>query len=210
MNVLIIGSGGHGQVVADILLSMNASGNIVTPIGFLDDDPHLAKKSVMGLPIIGTIEQIDLVTYDTVIMGIGSNHVRQRLFKWLQDKNVTFATAIHPKAIIAQNVQIEIGTSVAAGVIINTGASIGANVILNTGCTVDHHCIIEDHVHLAPGTHLGGDITVGTGTLVGIGATIMPQKNIGSWSTIAAGSLVHRDVPSNVTVMGLPAVESNN
>ena len=32
------------------------------------------------------------------------------------------------------------------------------------------------HAHIAPGVHLGGEVTVGQGALVGIGATVMPRR----------------------------------
>lgn len=205
MKILILGSGGHGQVVADILLCMKAKGHIFTPIGFLDDNISLENQLILGLPQLGTIDNIDSIEFDAAIIGIGNNAIRQKIFKTLSQKNIKFITLIHPQSIIAANTKIGVGTSIAAGVIINAGTSVGDNVILNTGCTVDHHCRIADHVHIAPGVNLGGDVTVGTGTLVGIGATVIPQKTIGEWATVGAGALVHRDVESTVTVTGVPA-----
>lgn len=94
---------------------------------------------------------------------------------------------------------------ICAGVVVNTGSVIGADVILNTGCTVDHHNRIGDHAHIAPGVHMGGEVEVGEGALVGIGATVMPRKRIGAWSVVGAGTLVTRDVPDGVVVVGAPA-----
>jgi len=88
---------------------------------------------------------------------------------------------------------------------VNPCSTIGANVILNTGCSIDHHNQIGDHVHIAPGVHTGGTVKVGDGSLVGIGATIMPGLKIGARSIVGAGALVAEDVPSDVTVVGLPA-----
>jgi acetyltransferase-like isoleucine patch superfamily enzyme len=83
--------------------------------------------------------------------------------------------------------------------------AIGDNVILNTGCTVDHHNRIGNHARIAPGVHLSGDVTIGEGTLVGIGATMIPQRTVGAWSVIGAGSVVTRDIPAYATAVGMPA-----
>ena len=39
MKILIVGAGGHGQVVADILQAQRVAGDDVDVIGFVDDDP---------------------------------------------------------------------------------------------------------------------------------------------------------------------------
>ncbi len=94
---------------------------------------------------------------------------------------------------------------VCAGAVINPGTTLGNNVILNTGCTVDHHNQIGDHVHIAPGAHLGGEVAIEDGVLVGIGATVMPRCRVGAWSVVGAAALVHRDLPGGVTAIGVPA-----
>jgi len=47
----------------------------------------------------------------------------------------------------------------------DTGAIVGASVIRNPAGTSDTHNRVGDHVHMAPGVHLGGDVTVGEGAL---------------------------------------------
>src|SRR5688572_12088367 len=49
MDTLIIGAGGHGKVVLDIL---RAAG-LHKPVGFIDADPSLAGTSVGGVPVLG-------------------------------------------------------------------------------------------------------------------------------------------------------------
>ena len=205
MRILIIGAGGHAQVVADTLLRAREAGCHTQPIGYLDDNPNLIGAERLGLPILGNLYSVATIPHDALIIAIGNNWVRKSLYLELQAQGYCFATVCHPRAIVAPDVKLGPGTVVFAGVVVNTGSSIGANVILNTGCTVDHHNHIGDHVHLAPGTHLGGDVEVGEGTLVGIGATIMSQRSVGKWSTVGAGALVNRNLPERVTAIGVPA-----
>ena len=65
--------------------------------------------------------------------------------------------------------------------------------------------VIGDHAHIAPGVHLGGDVTIGEGTLIGIGAVVMPQRRVGAWCTVGAGAVVTRDLPDQVVAIGAPA-----
>ena len=203
--VLILGAGGHAQVVADILLRAGEAGVPVKPIGYLDDNPALTGQSRLGLPILGGLNQRHKIAHDAVILGVGHNPTRMALFEELSQQGESFITACHPRAIIAPDVVLGPGTVVCAGAVINPDSRIGTNVIINTAASVDHHNRIGNHAHIAPGVHLGGDVVIGAGALVGIGATVMPQRNIGAWSTVGAGALVHQDVAARMTVIGTPA-----
>ncbi|WP_129677274.1 acetyltransferase [Candidatus Chloroploca sp. Khr17] len=203
--VLIVGAGGHGQVVADCLLQMAAVGEPLRPIGYLDDNAALLGQQLLGLPVLGRLGDLGSFEHDAVIVAVGSNRVRQTIFMALQAQGEQFVTAIHPQTVIAPSAIIGIGSQLCAGVIINPGAQIGVNTILNTGATIDHHNQIGAHVHVAPGVHLGGDVTIGEGTLVGIGSVVMPQRSVGAWSTVGAGSLVTRSLPDRVVALGAPA-----
>lgn len=205
MRVLIVGAGGHAQVVADCLLRMAEAGYSVTPIGYVDDNPLLHGVVYLGLPVLGGLAMIPTTPHDALLLGIGSNHTRRRLYALLSEGGEHFATAIHPRAIVAPDVVIGAGTLVAAGAVINTGTTVGGNVIINTGATVDHGNQIGDHAHIAPGVHLGGDVIVGAGTLVGIGAIVMPQRTVGRWAVVGAGAVVHQPVADETTVVGIPA-----
>lgn len=203
--VIILGAGGHAQVVADILLRAYEAGANCEPIGFLDDDPSLVGVMILGLPVLGLIAELDKFTHDAIIIAIGDNRTRSHIFEVMQMRGEQILNAVHPTAVLAPDIHLGKGIVICAGVVVNTGTVIGDNVILNTGCTVDHHNRIGDHVHIAPGVHLGGNVTIGEGTLVGIGAIVLPGRTIGVWSVIGAGSVVTKDIPDHVTAVGVPA-----
>jgi|YNPBryantNP2012_1023418.scaffolds.fasta_scaffold26938_2 sugar O-acyltransferase (sialic acid O-acetyltransferase NeuD family) len=205
MRVLILGAGGHAQVVADILLQSYQAGANVYPVGFLDDKPTLVGTTIMGLTVLGTVAQLDEFDHDAVIVAIGDNRTRARLFESVRARGEKIVNAIHPAAVIAPDVRLGRGVMICAGVVVNTGTVIGDDVILNTGCTIDHHNHIGDHAHIAPGVHLGGNVTIGEGALVGIGAVVIPQRIVGAWSVIGAGSVVTKDIPAYATAVGVPA-----
>ena len=205
MKVVIIGAGGHAQVVADILLRACDARALIQPVGYLDDNAATHGHVLLGLPVLGPLVELDRVLHDAVIVSIGDNRTRQRLHIRLQARGENFVIAQHPTAIIAPDVEIGAGTMICAGAIANTGSVIGVNTILNTGCTVDHHSRIGDHVHIAPGVHIGGEVVVGEGALVGLGSIVMPRCSVGPWSVVGAAACVTKSVPAGVTVVGIPA-----
>jgi sugar O-acyltransferase (sialic acid O-acetyltransferase NeuD family) len=203
--ILIVGAGGHGQVVADILRAARSDGQLVSDIAFIDNDQ--ARQDQIGARhvVLGGVEQIAALRHDGIIVAVGENAARACLFAALATAGERFTLARHPRSTIAGNVTIGAGTVIAAGAVVGTETIIGRNVIVNTAATIDHHCAIADHVHIAPGVHVGGEVRVGEGALVGIGATVLPRVTIGAWSTVAAGAVVTKDVPARATVMGVPA-----
>jgi sugar O-acyltransferase (sialic acid O-acetyltransferase NeuD family) len=205
MRVLILGAGDHGQVVADALLQNRRAGRDIDIIGYLDDDSSLLGQKRLGLPVLGSIAERNEFAHDAVIVGIGQNSIRARIFQELARNNEQFVNAIHPAAVVAPDVQLGVGVVIMAGVVVNTGAVIGDNAILNTSCSVDHHGHIAPHAHLAPGVHLGGRVTVGEGALLGVGAAVSLGCCIGDWAIVGAGGCVISDVPGGATVVGVPA-----
>ncbi len=178
--LLILGAGGHGQVLADILLCASFNNPHTIPIGYVDDVEVIRGQSRLGLPVLGKLSDLEIIEHDEIITGIGNNVIRSELFRMMQARQEVFAKAIHPNAVIPAGVNICEGTVICAGVIVNIGSTIGANVILNTACSVDHHNQIKDHAHIAPRAHLEGDVIIGEGVFVGIGATILPQCSAGN------------------------------
>ena len=192
----ILGTGGHSRVIIDICKISK-----IYDIYLFDDNAHLHNKELYGYKVIGGISN---QIVGNSIMAIGSNIVRKHFNEYLT--NVIWKTLVHPNAVISENVIIGIGTVIMAGAIIQPGAKIGRHCIINTGACVDHDCIIEDFVHIAPNSALAGGVTVGEGTFVGIGSSVVPYVTIGKWSTIGAGSAVINDIPDNCMAAGVPAV----
>ena len=206
MRALIIGAGGTGQMVADIFRARLESGDeCIQPVGYLDDDPTLQQRSFLDLPVLGTIAQAPDIAHKAVIVAIGANFTRRRIFQQLRDRGEQFVSTIHPTAVIGGAVEIGIGTMICAGAVVNTGSQIGRGVVLSAGCAVSHHNHLEDYVHVALGAHLAGHVKIGEGALVGVGAAVIPGCSIGDWAVVGAGAAVICDIPANTTAVGVPA-----
>ncbi|MFT4180420.1 MAG: serine O-acetyltransferase [Rhizobium sp.] len=98
---------------------------------------------------------------------------------------------------------------------INPAARIGKGIFLDhaTGLVVGETAVIGDNVSILHGVTLGGTGKEGSdrhpkiahGVLIGAGAKILGNIQIGHCSRIAAGSVVLKEVPPKTTVAGVPA-----
>jgi sugar O-acyltransferase (sialic acid O-acetyltransferase NeuD family) len=203
--ILVIGAGGHGEVVADAIATAELAGAELHLAGFLDDDPSRQALAVFGARVLGPRSEISRVPHDAIVVAIGHNALRQRVVRQLEDAGEVFAVVRHPGAIVAENVSIGRGTVICAGSVVNIGTKIGEHAILNTACSVDHHNTVGDFAHVAPGAHTGGNVVLGEGAMIGIGATVVPGAVVGRWATVGAGAVVIRPVAPGSTVVGVPA-----
>jgi sugar O-acyltransferase (sialic acid O-acetyltransferase NeuD family) len=160
---------------------------------------------LIGSPVVGPVSRSSAIQHDAVIVAIGDNATRARVFLRLADAGEQMAIGAHPRSTVAGDVTLGPGSVVCAGVDDDVATDRGSGVDHRTGATVDHHSVIGAHVHIAPGVHMGGAVHVGDGALVGIGATVLPGVRIGEWSTVGAGAVVTADVPPHATVIGVPA-----
>jgi sugar O-acyltransferase (sialic acid O-acetyltransferase NeuD family) len=190
--LLIWGCGGHGRVVLDAALAMNA----FDETAFYDDDPAFATSSVSQLREAG---------FEEFIIAVGTNSVRALRFDEALQSGLRPAICVHPTAWISPGASIGAGTVVMARAVVQSNARIGKDCIINTAAIVEHDCLVGDHTHLCPSVTLGGTVSVGEYVHMGIGAIAIPGSRIGDRSVIGAGAVVLREIPAEVTAVGVPA-----
>lgn len=200
--VIILGAGGHAKVLIDALTAKS-----IEIIGLVS--PDFKAEEICGVPIIGDDNTVFKYPVDKIQLanGVGSSGdsaPRIRLYQLFKNKGYTFTRVIHPAAIIAAEVKLLEGTQIMAGAIVQPGVTVGCNVIINTKTSVDHDCIIGDHVHLAPGVTLSGGVNIGEGAFLGTGVTVIQNIQIGVNSLIGAGAVVVDNVPAHAVIVGVP------
>lgn len=199
VHVVIIGASGHARVIADIV---RCSGDVVD--GFLDDRDA---SQFPGLTMLGSVDEATKIAQATpstrFVIGIGKNETRETIAQKLGDLH--YHTAIHPSAVIASDATIGAGSVVMANAVVNTGSKIGQHCIVNTGATVDHDCELDDFVHLSPGVHLSGTVSIGRASWLGVGASVTNNVNICGGCTVGAGAVVIKNIETAGTYVGVPA-----
>lgn len=201
--VFVYGASGHAKVVIDIIEQQRR----YRIAGLIDDNPKLEGQEFCGYKILGGFDQLNKNSDKSyrLIVAVGENRVRKKLCKKLASLDYRFITAVHPSAQIGRSVSTGSGTMIMANVVVNPDTKVGAHAILNTGATIDHDCVIGDFVHISPGSHIAGNVVIGELSHIGIGVNIIQGVKIGENSLIGAGAVVTKDIPDNVTAVGVPA-----
>ena len=201
----MIGAGGHARVVIEALTvgSLHVTGfvcparekprGVMADLAWLGDDDSLFARGPQNITLVNGVG------------STGSTERRRGVFERFSARGFSFATVVHPAAILASTVILGEGAQVMAGAVIQTGVQIGRNAIVNTGAVIDHDGVIGDHVHIAPRACLVGNVTIGEGAHIGAGATVLQNLLIGERALVAAGAVVVSEVPPNATVRGIPA-----
>ena len=204
-NVIIIGSGGHANVVIDII-EREGKFNI---LGLLNRFEPIGKK-IFDYEIIGQIEDIPAIHAKTPITGgivaIGDNWLRQKVVKKIEliVPDFKFLTTVHPQTQIGKAVRLGNGTVIMPGVTINANTIIGNHCILNTNCSIGHDAEMKNFSSLASNATLGGLTEIGEYSAIALSATLLHGIKIGNHTVIGAGAVVVKDMPSQVLGFGVP------
>ena len=202
---MIVGAGGHGRELLDIVEAMRSSTAAYQFVGFLDDgvpDQHvLARRNAVVVGGLDRLASLD-VRY---LIGIGSPETRRRIDTYASSLGRRPAQAIHPAATLGVDVRLGPGAVIAAGARVTTNVSFGRHVHLNVNTTVSHDCVVGDYVILNPGANVCGNAVLGDGVTIGTGATVIQGRKIGEGTVVGAGAVVVSDLPPGITAVGVPA-----
>jgi UDP-perosamine 4-acetyltransferase len=203
MDVLILGAGGHGKVILDIL---RAAGEH-KPVGFIDADRSLTGTIVNGLPVLGPPNLLPKLRAKVkgAIVAIGDNHTRRSYAAMVREQGMELINAIHPSAVVSPSAKLGSNIAICAGACVCVDARLADSVIVNTAAVVDHECEVGEAVHVCPGALLAGRVRIGAEALIGMGAKVIQCLAVGDGAVVGAGAVVIRDVPAGATTVGVPA-----
>ena len=204
MKIVIVGAGGHGRVVLDVLRTNHQ----FEVVGFLDSNPAIHHAMVDGIEVLGDLSLIPTfqeLGIGGALIAIGDNRIRQTYADTVEKAGIGLVSAIHPRSCIADTAQIGKNVVICAGANICAHVAIEDSAILNTSCIVDHESHIGVATHICPGVRMAGHVTTEPSAFVGIGATVIQNVTLGEAAVVGAGAVVIEDVPAYATVVGVPA-----
>lgn len=207
VRVVVVGAGGHGREVADVVQALEAVGTHQL-LGVVDDavgaHPLLQRR---GVPLLGPVASLaGLVELQAgYALGVGSPEARRTLDREATALGCEPISLVHPLASIGSDAHLGPGLLLAAGARLTTDVATGRHVHLNVNASVSHDCELGDHVILNPGAIVTGGVTLGDGVMVGAGAVVRQGTTVGEGAVIGAGAVVVDDVEAGTTVVGVPA-----
>jgi len=176
IRVAIVGAGGYGRVVLDVLLTIGLGERV---LGFYDDAHAALSGEVRGVPILGDVGMLkSMLSVEPVhvVVAITDNEARLRIANSLRALGARFLSAVHPAAYVSEAAVIGDGCVVAAGVVVHPDVAIGSHCFLGPGSVVDR------------------DAEVGAGTWISAGAVVGPGARIGARVVLGQSSSVGRKV----------------
>jgi UDP-perosamine 4-acetyltransferase len=205
--VVGLGAGGHAKVVIEILQLVGG----YEFEGLLDPQKELHGSKVGGVLVLGDdslLSELHSRGVRDAFIGLGTvgdTRLREQLFNKARSSGFQIVSSVHPAANLSKSAKVGHGVTVMAGATINASAQLGDNVIVNTAAVVEHDCVIGNHVHIATGARLSGGVIVNDGAHIGLGALIKQKIVVGRSAIVGVGAVVVKNVPADVTVVGVPA-----
>ena len=207
----LVGAGGFGREVMpfarDSLLRSTGVAAGELDIVFVDD--RLAGQVVNGVRVLSLADFETAGERRLFNIAVADATVRRTLATRLR-------LCAEPVSLVAPNVVIGDGNSIAPGAIlcpftnVTSNARIGEFFHCNIYSYVAHDCVVGDYVTFAPAVRCNGAVTIGDEAYIGTSAVLRqgsPERpmHVGARAVVGMGAVVTRSVPDGVTVMGNPA-----
>jgi sugar O-acyltransferase (sialic acid O-acetyltransferase NeuD family) len=207
-DIYIIGASGFASEVTGYILD-NSEYRIK---GYFDTNEKDYEKYRYQAPFLGKEKNFNFDLSSNVVIAIADNKIRNKIYMDLKERGVNFPNIFHKSSYISKSSQIDEGSIICPFVTISSKANIGKNFQANIYSYVGHDCAIGDNVTFAPSVKCNGNVVIEDNVYVGTGAIIhqgKPNKPLilGKGSIVAAGSVVTKRVPAEMTVFGNPAIE---
>lgn len=192
--VVIVGAGNSGKLILDIIFKRRYMLlEDIHVVGFLDENALMHGELIHGVEILSDLDSFLEKDLDDDLQFIVANEnqlLKKDQIRKIEDKGFyDFYIAVHPRAVVGNNVTVGVGTVVHSGAIVNIGTELGEHVVVGAGSLVEIGTVIEDHVMIKPKVIIGEDVHVGANSLVKAGSIIgdnkkLPQNYIGKLGEI--------------------------
>lgn len=205
--VVIIGAGGHAREVAEILRHQTREGAGPRLVGFVADDPSNYPAEVGGVRFLGDWSWFDAADAEglAVICAVGLPRLRRYLAARAAARGIPLASAVSPLAYVSPGASLGEGVMIFPHAFVSAGSSLGDHSVVNVGASVSHDSRVGRFGTLGPGVRVAGRVNVGEGCFLGVGSSVIDGVSVGAWATVGGGACVTRDLPDNVTAVGVPA-----
>lgn len=159
-----------------------------------DDDYYLLqhKEEYLSMKLVITLDDVK---------------IKEKLYEKYNSAGFSFEQVISPGARISSYSRFKEEVIIQSGANIGPNTSIGKISKINVNANIMHDVIVGDFNTIAPNAVTLGYVETGSNVFLGANSTIMPRCKIGSNIILGAGAIVTKNLESNFTYYGIPAVK---
>ena len=203
-NLIVLGAGGLGQEIVWLAEEINEVSPRWKILGYLDDNPAIQGKMIVGYPVIGTLAEVSKFPDAYFFLGVGDPRLRQRMVESVSKFKPRWATLISPTVRVHKSNRLGIGVGIGRNTDLTLSCDIGDFAWVNIHVVLGHEVRIGKFSVIDPNVCINGEGVIGSMCLIGANAFVRDVK-IGDRVTVGAGSVVVKDVEADCVVAGVPA-----
>ena len=211
IRLAIVGAGELGLQAMHYATLCNPQYGTYEVTGFIDDT-KCCSDTVYGLPVIGKIEDIELLyaekKFDAVFVAIGYKHLefKKRLVDRLA-QSIPLANIVAPSVYVDKTAHLGRNVMLYPGCIIDKDVVLSDGALLNLGCVVSHNSVVGHSCFLAPRVTVAGFSTIGECPFLGAATVVIDNISICQGVYTGAGATIVKDIVSPGQYIGSPAVK---
>ena len=207
-SISIIGAGGFGREVKQLIDEINLHHEVWEVLGFYDSY-HKEGALINDVPVLGGMEAAIKSDCENFVLAIGNPAALRNLSSLFIEHGKIFPNIVHPLSSIGcpKTNHIGLGNIFTYGFHMTTNIEIGSFNIFNTRVTLGHDVRIGSFNVFLPNVQVSGNVSVGDENLFGMNSSVLQKKLIGSRNKIGAHSFVATNLSSDSSVFGIPAVK---
>ncbi|UPW20177.1 hypothetical protein M0C34_07915 [Agarivorans sp. TSD2052] len=188
---------GAGKAAYQVMAVLSKDPNTEV-IGFIDDTQEKQGLTHLGLPILGTINDLEEVltnqSIDSILCSAGNQQLRRRSIELALKYKLTMANAIHPSAVLDPGVSIAGGNYIGPLCFIGADAKIGVGNFISSNNVIEHHCQVGSCNTTGPSVSLSGAVKIANFSTFGSGIIIQPSITLGNHVNLASGAIITKDI----------------
>lgn len=204
--LLLFGSSQWAEYCAYIL-EVDANCEIAA---FTTDDKFCTQPDFAGRPLVPFSQIRHKYSPDEVDVFVSAGFLQHNQ---LRERRLADLTALgyHPISYVSSrssvwpNLKIEENIAIHEQAIIQPFCSVAKNAHVLSGANISHHSTIGENSFVAGDVSIAGAVTVGRNCFLGMNSTVLEQRSIGDFVTLAAGSVLTEDALVPGVYAGAPA-----
>jgi acetyltransferase-like isoleucine patch superfamily enzyme len=205
-NIVIAGTGQPEifPILDDINSACDVPSERFNVVGYIDDNPLNASKSLRNCRVLGPFDWI--VGRDVLVINtIGRTcEIREQSTFRLLSLGARFVNIIHPSVSLRYIDRIGNGNIISAGTRLEPGSSIGDHNMFLSGVVLGHGVTVGSFTFLGHNVICNGEVKIEDNVFVGSGSQLLPGIKLIKGCKLCPGTVLTSDANRSCQYLGNP------